>query len=115
MRSNHEPENDRSFDPLLNSWTVEATPSPRFKEHVWSRIARSSPRAEPALWEMLIVRLDQIFRRPAVAVSYVAILLMLGVAAGYTQAKQTREQVRSQYQAMYVQSIDPYQMPHNQP
>ena len=51
--------------------------------------------------------------RPALAASYVAVLLMAGVVAGYWQARTTNAQVDDHLSSRYVQMVDPYQNPNH--
>lgn len=111
MKSNQETNSDERLRALLKTWTVEATPAPRFQEHVWQRIARSS-RPEPSGFEILFSWLENITRQPALAFAYLAILLVIGLGAGFVQAQKVQAQARSQFEAMYVQSVDPYQRQH---
>jgi len=45
------------------------------------------------------------------AASYVAILLVTGVGAGYWHAEDKTAQAQSELRTRYVQTVDPYQMP----
>ena len=101
-------------DPLgrtLQEWKVEASLPPRFQEGVWRRIALSEARREPSWWRDLFQTVDAAFRRPALAVSFVAILLLAGLSIGFIRARQESARADAALEARYVQSIDPYQAP----
>jgi len=49
--------------------------------------------------------------RPALAASYLAILLTLGVTAGWTRARQETARVNGALGERYIRSLDPYAMP----
>ena len=49
--------------------------------------------------------------RPAVAASYVGILLVLGLLAGTWQAQEQNARAEQTVERKYVQSVDPYQAP----
>jgi hypothetical protein len=49
--------------------------------------------------------------RPALAASYVALLLAVGVSAGWAQARQETARVRDELGQRYVRVLDPYQAP----
>ena len=105
---------DDSLNKALQSWRIKATLPLRFQEQVWQRIAIAESKATPTWWQTLLVRIEWAFTRPALAASYVAVLLLLGLATGYEQAGHRASQVESQARALYVQSVDPYQMPRDQ-
>ena len=102
---------DARLRTLLKDCEVAATLPPRFQEQVWRRIARREQ--QPSVWFSLRTSLAQWINaelpRPALAVSYVAILLVIGASAGWAQAQQERLRVSTQMSQRYVQSVDPYQ------
>lgn len=109
MKTNPNIESEKSLPDVLQKWKVGAVPSPRFQEQVWQRVARASV-AEPGLAEIFIARIEDLFRRPTLGVCYVAVLLVAGWGAGSMQAHRAEGHAKAQFQAMYVQSVDPYQM-----
>jgi hypothetical protein len=111
MNTNLPSENDGSLRGVLREWTVDAPLPPRFQEQVWQRIARKEVSAEPGFWQVLVRGLEAGFRRPALAFSYVAVLLMVGLTTGYWQALDRTAHARAEWRAQYVQSVDPYQNP----
>ena len=49
--------------------------------------------------------------RPVLAASYVAVLLSIGVTAGWAQARQETARVHDELGQRYVRALDPYQAP----
>jgi hypothetical protein len=47
--------------------------------------------------------------RPSVAASYLVVLLLAGVLAGYWQARAANARAEEMLSARYVQVVDPYQ------
>ena len=106
-------ENDEPLRQLLREWVVDITLPPRFQEQVWRRIAHSEAEAKPSLRQAFTHWLETTFNRPALAVSYVAVLLIAGLTTGYVQAQDKSARAESQWRSLYVQSVDPYQAPRN--
>jgi hypothetical protein len=102
---------DAGLGRVLREWKVK-TPLPlRFQEQVWRRIEHSD-QAE-SLWSLVTRRISAALARPSLALSYVSVLLAIGIAAGYWQARVTRAHTDENMGARYVQMMDPYQrMPH---
>lgn len=111
----NEPGNrDEALSKALKEWRTDASLPLRFQEQVWQRIALAESKTTRNWWQVLIGRAESVFVRPALAVSYVAILLFLGLATGYWHAGQKTARAESKWRTLYVQSVDPYQMPRNQ-
>jgi hypothetical protein len=101
-------------DPLgrtLEEWKVDASLPPRFRDAVWRRIALTEVRREASGWRDWFQAVEAAFRRPALAASFVAILLLAGLSIGFIQARQESARADAALGARYVQSIDPYQAP----
>jgi hypothetical protein len=110
MKDNQSFEKDEALSQLLRTWQPDAPLPPRFQEGVWNRIARvEAPR--PNLWRLVVVWLEKTISRPAMAASYVAILLVAGLGAGYWQGEGKSAKTTSELRSRYVQAVDPYQMP----
>jgi hypothetical protein len=56
---------------------------------------------------------ESTFNRPALAVSYVALLLFVGLTTGYLRVQDKTAQAEARWRTAYVQSVDPYQVPRN--
>lgn len=111
MKPNQKPESDEQLSKLLHEWRPTASLPPRFQEAVWRRIDRAEATAKPSFWHGLTRWAEATFRRPVLAVSYVAVLLVFGLSAGYLQARDASSRTLAQMRTAYVQSIDPYQAP----
>jgi hypothetical protein len=111
MKENSKSKEDQILDTALQSWSVTAAPAPRFREQVWQRIARAESASEPSLIARLLQHVEQLFARPALAAAYCAALLLLGSGAGYVRATHVKSQATTEFKNLYVQSVDPYQMP----
>ena len=97
----------------LHEWKVDASLPPRFHEQVWKRIDQAEARKPQSSLAALSHWIDAAFRRPALACVYVAVLLFVGLGAGYWQAQGAMAQSQSELRARYVQSVDPYRAPRN--
>lgn len=113
MKLNHPSENDEPLHELLAQWKVEESLPPRFQEQVWKRIDQAEARKPQSRLAAFAHWLEATFRRPVLASAYVAVLLFVGLGAGYWQAQGAMAQSQSELRARYVQSVDPYQVPRN--
>ena len=97
-------------DPIrsaLQEWRVDDPLPHNFKGKVWDRIAKTEEkRRAPLAWWM---QLGQLLTRPVVAAGYLAVLLLVGLSAGYWQAQEKVSSIDAQLSARYVQAVDPYQ------
>lgn len=111
MTSKLPSENNEPLGKLLREWRVDAALPPRFQERIWERIAKAKTRPAPG-WRTLARQwLETKLPRPAFVTAYMAILLLLGVGAGYHQGQTKAAHAKSELQARYVQMVDPYQTP----
>lgn len=102
-------ENDEALRKTLRGWPM-TTPLPaRFREQVWQRIADTESQSKITLWALLADWFETTLPRPALAISYVTVLLVLGLSAGYWQVRKETAQLDETLGLRYVQSIDPYQ------
>src|SRR5512136_543895 len=108
MKPNQPREDDESLRRVLRQWTVDAPLPPRFQEQVWERIARAEVQPAPTLWASLSRWLEVALPRPRFAFSYVAALLVVGVAAGSLAAQARTSRLETDLSVRYVQSVDPY-------
>ena len=112
MNQREQNEPDRWLDNALRAWEVKDPLPPRFREQVWRRIERSEALGPTGLWPEIILRLAKALTRPSVALSYVSVLVLAGVLAGFLQARLERTRTLETLSARYVQVLDPYQMHH---
>lgn len=96
---------------LLHEWTVTPPLPPRFKEQVWQRLEKSRV-AALSPWTALRDWVAQTFARPAMACSYVAVLLAAGLAIGFWQGRLNSERTTAELGARYVQLMSSYESGH---
>ena len=104
-------DNDARMRGLLRECKVVGTLPPHFQEQVWRRIARceQQPSALASLRTSWTHWINTMLPRPALAVSYVAVLLVVGAGVGWAQARQEKTRVSDEMSLRYVHSVDPYQ------
>jgi phage-related minor tail protein len=99
----------------MREWNVTAPLPPRFQEGVWHRIERAESNAAPeamtTLWSVIKGWLVAALPRPAVAVTYLTVLFVAGMAVGYWQGQSQSAHWEKDLGLRYVQSVDPYQKP----
>lgn len=108
MKAN-QPESDPALSRLLHEWKPAAELPPRFNDRVWQRIADEEARPSASLWDVLRQWLEVRFRRPAVALAYVTVLMGVGLTTGYWHAQSDAAQAHSELKARYLQAVDPLQ------
>src|SRR5206468_10499230 len=99
---------------VLKEWHVGAALPPRFQEGVWRRIEqaeRAPAPIAPSVWAVIAHWIGTVLPRPALAASYVAILLAIGVTAGWAQGHQQTARVKDELSERYVRVLDPYLAP----
>jgi hypothetical protein len=111
MKPDYESEKGERLDEVLRQWTVDTPLPPRFEEQVWRRIAKAETKPHPAssFWAWLLHFAEANLPRPKFAYSYIAILLLLGIAGGAWAAQREADRLDSALGSRYLQSIDPYQ------
>lgn len=111
MNSNSHNNPDPPLRAALREWTVTEPLPPRFQEEVWRRIERAEPRPTVAVspWVLLTEWLDAMLPRPALALASALILLVIGGAGGWAQARHEAAQVNDRLEATYLRTVDPYQ------
>lgn len=101
--------NDETLKKALDEWQVNTPLPPRFRQQVWLRIETRA--AALSAWDVLCHWFETMFAKPAVAVSYVAALVLVGLTVGFMQAQTKTAHLETTLGALYVQSVDPYQSP----
>jgi hypothetical protein len=98
---------------LLQEWKVTESLPPRFQEAVWDRIERAQPSESHTMsaWEFMVRWIETVLPRPALATVYVAVLLMVGVSAGWAQAEHKTARVKNELGERYLRVLDPYLAP----
>ena len=105
---------DENAEPLrraLRQWAVDASLPPRFQEQVWQRIARREARKTASPWAFLSAWVQNALSQPSLAASYIVLLLLAGLSAGYWQAQQEQSRLTEAARASYTQMVDPYRTP----
>lgn len=112
MKSERPNEDAEAVRRVLREWKVTSRLPPRFAENVWRRIEQAEPVALPAsiptLWAVLRVWLAAMLPRPAVAISYVSVLLIAGLFAGYWHARMETTSWDKALANRYVEAVDPF-------
>ena len=104
--------NKDPLDDLLKSWRVDAPLPPGFERNVWRRIDQSRDAQRPAVWETVANWISNGLARPALAGSYIAVLVLIGVGVGWGHAQQDSAQLKQELGQRYVQVLDPYLSTH---
>jgi hypothetical protein len=108
-------ENPEPLRRVLREWWVAEPLPPRFQEGVWRKIqqaeASGSPAATTTVWTVFKAWIAAAVPRPALAAAYLSVLLVVGMVAGYRQARQATAHLDNELGSRYVQSVDPYQKP----
>ena len=102
---------DEALRNVLKEWRTDAALPPRFQEHVWRRIERTQTSAPLSFWTAIAHWTGTVLLRPALAAAYVAMLLVIGVTAGWAQARQETARVKDELGQRYVRVLDPYLTP----
>ena len=97
-----------SLNQLLNEWQVDSAPPPNFDSVVWRRLEKAQP-FDMGAW--ISDGIANLFAKPAVAVSYVAIAVGLGLAAGQVHASRELRTAELAAKSRYIQAVDPYANP----
>lgn len=106
---NDERQDDPQLCKVLQAWKVDETLPPRFEERVWRRLSLEPASTSSTLWTAVLDRLTRAFARPALAASYLAVLIAAGVAAGYWHARLDNAHVAHQLGSRYVRLMDSYE------
>ena len=112
MKPRDQSEPDRLLDSALREWELKDPLPPRFREQVWRRIERAEAQAPAGLWPQFVNRITQALAQPSVALSYVTLLVLAGLLAGFLQGRVEKTHTLEQLSARYVQVLDPYQTHH---
>lgn len=111
MKSNETSDQDKALGSVLKEWHSDVSLPPRFQEQVWRRIERAEASSAPSVWATLAHWVGTMLPRPALAASYLMLLLAVGVTLGWAQARQETSRVNEELGQRYVQVLDPYLTP----
>ena len=112
MKTNEPGNHEEALRKVLKEWRTDAALPTRFQEAVWRRIERTERVQTPAArssWAFIAHWIGTVLPRPALATAYVAVLLAVGVTAGWAQARQKTARVKGELGERYVRVLDPYQ------
>lgn len=101
-------QNDEPLHHLLQSWRIDESLPPRFREGVWTRISMQetigpASRMLDSIWRCLAS-----LNRPALATAYFAVLVAAGAGFGYWKSERYVQQTEVSWQAAYLRSVNPY-------
>jgi hypothetical protein len=113
MKINEPGNQDKALRKVLHEWRPEVSLPPHFQEKVWLRIERAQAPARPSVWMTITHWIGTALPRPVLAVSYVAVLLTVGISAGWAQAHKENARVKDALGQRYVRALDPFQAPRN--
>jgi len=102
---------DEALGKLLKEWRSNAPLPLHFQESVWRRIEQAQAPAAPSVWTVLARWIGTALPRPALAASYLAILLTVGATAGWTSARHETSRVKGELGERYIRVLDPYATP----
>lgn len=111
MKNSQPGNHDDPLHQVLQEWRPDASLPPGFQEQVWQRIERAQAPAAPSVWAVVTHWVETVLPRPALAASYLAVLLIVGGTAGWAQAHQETAHVRDELGQRYVRVLDPYLAP----
>jgi hypothetical protein len=111
MSTNQPGNQDAALGKLLKEWRTNVPLPLHFQESVWRRIEAAQNPSAPAVWAVIAQWIGTVLPRPALAASYLAILLTLGATAGWSHARHETSRVKGELGERYLRTLDPYAMP----
>ncbi len=112
MKSEDSTEQDLALRAVLAEWEIKEPLPPRFQEQVWRRIARVEEPGPAQVWTQVAQWIARAFAQPSLAVSYLTMLLVAGLLAGYLQGRQDNNRAQHELSTRYVQMMSPYALRH---
>lgn len=111
MNTKRTTESDPALSTVLREWKLSDPLPPRFQEQVWKRIERAEtrPASTGSPWSLLTEWVNAMLPRPALALACATVLLLVGGAAGWAQARHEAAHVGDELEAQYLRVVDPYQ------
>ena len=111
MKPYQKTENHEELRKVLHEWTVDAALPSRFQEQVWRRIEHAQPPTAPSIWTIVAHWVGTVLPRPALAISYVVVLMASGATFGWARARQETTHIKEDLSQRYVRVLDPYLAP----
>ena len=90
---------------LLKKWKLDESTPTNFNAVVWRRIEERRPVSIAAVIGQWV---NELFAKRAVAVAYLSLTVVLGLATAQVQASKVLRDREREVQARYLQSVDPY-------
>ncbi len=109
MNAERDNESDALLSKTLKEWKVREPLPPRFQERVWQRIGRQEAQVPEPYWMRSSSWLARAMARPSLAASYLTVLALTGLLAGYWHARVDNARTSAELGTRYVQMMDPYQ------
>lgn len=109
MKNSGPEQSDPALRGVLKEWSVTVSLPPGFQEAVWRRIHSTQEHATPSIISSIAHWIRIVAARPALAAAYVALLLAIGMTAGWSQGRQESERIKGKLSERYVRLLDPYQ------
>jgi hypothetical protein len=108
--NDEKPSGDAGMTNLLREWKTDSSLPPGFRDRVWRRIEEAGA---PMVGPLTRLRdwVTRIFGRPAMAFSYVAILLLAGGTLGFWHGHRNSARAATELSARYVQLMGSYESP----
>ena len=106
MNSNS-PNNDPLSD-ALRAWRIDVPLPTGFQKNVWQRIESSQTPPRQSAFNLFTNWIANALPHPAMAVSYIAALLVIGVSVGWGHARHEIAQVKDELSDRYIQVLDPH-------
>ncbi len=111
MKTDQPGNREQALHKVLQEWRAQASLPPGFQEAVWRRIERAQAPAATSVWVAISHWIEAVLSRPALAVSYLGLLLVVGGTVGWAQAHEASARVKDDLGQRYVRELDPYQAP----
>jgi|SRR5215471_14165636 len=108
MKSSDQSDSDALLGKALREWQIHEPLPPRFQERVWATIEQREPQSPARLSERLLQAVGIWLARPSLAISYVSLLLLIGLLAGYWHGRADSVRESEALGTRYVQMLDPY-------
>ena len=99
---------NNEIDKLLKEWRVDGSLPGDFNSAVWRRVEN---RRLFGVGEWISGLIADLFAKRAVAFSYLAVALVLGLAAGQVHASRDLQSAELEARSNYIRSVDPYSGP----
>jgi len=102
---------DDALSKALKHWRVENPLPPGFQQSVWQKIDRQASAPAHTVLELIRSWMTGVISRPRMAGTYLAALLVIGSAVGWTQGQRDSLRAQNELAERYVRSLDPYLAP----